>query len=251
MTATLREDAVRGALVRAAVYETLALGFAYPEPEGSAFFSGVCRLARDETRSQDPRLAALLEPVLEAAEASEAKELAPQHTRLFAGEVPCSPHETEYASDPFSKTRQLADIAGFYHAFGVDVSDEHRTMADFIGTETEFMALLCRKEAHASDNGWGERQAIARNAQQAFLGAHLGRWTGIFCAELRRVVSSEPSGRLYLLLAEVLDAFVEAEVVRAGVQPVRLTKRMLAAEDARPPLCDPRVAGCMPQQEPT
>lgn len=237
--------AVRDALVRSAVYETLAMGFAYPEPEAIARFQGTGELALRECGDASSELAPRIQAALETVERSSIDELTAEHSRLFAGEVACSPYETEYETDPFAKSHQLADIAGFYRAFGLDVSEEHRSMVDFIATETEFMAVLCRKEAHAEMNGWPDRRAVSEGAQRAFIEGHLGRWTGVLAAGLRGA-ASQGSGDLYRRLADLLERCCGLDVERFDLHPRLLTRRMVSANDAQPPACDPRVAGRAP-----
>ncbi len=63
------------------------------------------------------------------------------------------PYETEYTTpDALYKAHQLADIAGFYRAFGLEMSTENRERPDHLAAELEFMHFLALKEAQAMGN---------------------------------------------------------------------------------------------------
>ena len=243
MTIDLTNPAVHQTLLRAGVYDTLAMGFAYPEQQGLSRLAEVSALVSAEVEAGAPGLVASIDMVAAAAQDVDITSLASEHSRLFSGEVVCSPYETEYETDPFAKSRQLADISGFYQAFGMDISHERRVMADFVGIETEFMAILCRKEAHAVMNEWGDRQEISLDAQRAFVESHLGRWYQVFCTQLRVNARSD----LYLGLADLLRAFLGMEVAALGATPRPLQRRMLSASDSQRPNCDPRVVQPIPE----
>ena len=245
MSVELADPKVQQALVRAAVYETLAMGFTYPVDEGIGRLAQVGELAIAEAGALSPVLPGLIHAAVEAIAAEDTVELASEHQRLFSGEVLATPYETEYETDPFAKSRQLADIAGFYKAWGVEISDERRNMADFIGTQLEFMSLLCRKEANAHQNGWPDRVDLSTQAQFAFLESHLGRWADLFCREVRRKIRPGP-GEAYRLVTALLESFVALEVAFMGAKPIVLRHRMIGLSDAEPMECDPKVAGPQP-----
>ena len=92
------------------------------------------------------------------------------------GGLRCAPHETSHAADSpqeaLVRTFQLADIAGFYRAFGVEVTPETERV-DHISVELEFMHLLALKEALAEAQENLEGVAICRDAARSFLREHL------------------------------------------------------------------------------
>jgi len=104
---------------------------------------------------------------------------------LLLGECPA--YETAYAST-FSRQRELADVQGFYRAFGLDAVGER---GDHLSVECEFTSLLCLKEALARSAGLPDEADITREARKAFLGDHLGTWLSLYetdlssCARLR------------------------------------------------------------------
>lgn len=245
MSVSAIDERVQAPLVRAALYETLAMGFAYPSPDTLERLRQVAELATVEMARSAPALARLLEDVLGAVAGVDAAELAGEHSRLFSGQVVATPYETEYETDPFAKARQMADISGFYEAWGVELSEERRTMADFIGTQTEFMALLCRKEAYALQNGWEDKVTLSIEAESAFLGSHLGRWFEIFSSTVE-AGAHRVNGALFVALARLLRGFVAVELTAFGLDPRRLTRRMVS--DGKLPECDPHVVGELPEE---
>jgi TorA maturation chaperone TorD len=78
-----------------------------------------------------------------------------------------------------TRTFEMADVAGFYKAFGVAVDErsEGGERVDHITAELEFMNLLAVKESLAlQEEGEGAHAQTCRNASRAFLRDHLGRW---------------------------------------------------------------------------
>lgn len=109
---------------------------------------------------------------------------------LTSGAVPA--YETSYEagrSAPGGMTFQMADIAGFYRAFGFEVSGER---PDHIVPEVEFVALLLVKEAYARLAGDGAGADVCREAREKFLGEHLGAWLPEFAARARETEGGEP-----------------------------------------------------------
>jgi len=239
------EPGVLRPLLRSFVYEVLSLGFAYPE-------QGVIERLRELlAQARDPALRAgapaeRLDGLRRHLARVDRPDLESCHNALFSGSVACPAHETEYESDAFAKTHQLADVAGFYRAFGLEVSGARPTMPDFIATELEFMSLLCRKEALAVSRGWAEQAAVTAQAEADFLRDHLGRWVGALCGGIRRETADRPgAATFYRALAELCRLFVESEVTTFGVNPARLERQMTGASDAESAACgvDPGAAG--------
>jgi TorA maturation chaperone TorD len=78
-----------------------------------------------------------------------------------------------------TRTFEMADVAGFYKAFGVAVDEgsEGGERVDHIAAELEFMNLLAVKEALAlQEEGEAAHAKTCRDASRAFLRDHLGRW---------------------------------------------------------------------------
>lgn len=157
--------------------------------------------------------------------------------------------ETEYGPDNgFHQPQQLADISGFYLAFGLHPKVAGEARSDHIACECEFMDFLSRKQAYLLDPGdrsrdTGDRSRESREqrllspetlemtekAERSFLRDHLGRFGRAFAAR----VAAEDGDGYYGVLGRLLLAFVDAECARVGVEagPVDLIVRPEVVDD--------------------
>jgi len=151
----------------------------------------------------------------------------------------CPINEIEYGdlkADPLFQPHRLADLAGFYHAFGLEIGAVSDERLDHLSVELEFMAVLTAQEANllsASPSPFPEALAVGLDAQRKFLREHLGRWTPAFARRLQRAVGDSPLGAL----AEFVLAFIELECRRAGV-PTGSEDLLLRPTDTVVSLCD-------------
>ncbi len=137
--------------------------------------------------------------------------------------------ETEYGPDNgFHQPQQLADIAGYYLAFGLRPVAAGEARADHIASECEFMDFLSRKRAHLldrleADADVSETLEVTVLAERSFLREHLGRFGRAFAAR----VAAEDTDGFFGALGRLLLAFVDAECARVGVEagPVDLRVR--------------------------
>ena len=145
-----------------------------------------------------------------------------EYDRLFCHRttILCPIYEAEYDRNrAVSQGPTLADIAGFYRAFGLELVVSERP--DHLALELEFMSVLAYKEALAGQNNLAEQAEICRDAQKKFLEAHLGRWVGIFAETVMRTSQL----KFYRDLARELKAFLETECALLGAQPQLITER--------------------------
>ncbi|MBI4659840.1 MAG: molecular chaperone TorD family protein [Verrucomicrobia bacterium] len=129
----------------------------------------------------------------------------------------CPLNEIEYGdlkADPLFQPHRLADLAAFYRAFGLEISEDAGERQDHICIELEFMSVLAAKEAFALEQQTGRVElAVCRQTQREFLREHLGRWTPAFARRLSSAVGSSTLGAL----AGFTHEFIAAECRNAGV----------------------------------
>jgi DMSO reductase family type II enzyme chaperone len=215
-----RPGEIEVALARSHVYLWLSRAVRYPDAASAAMLSkslptvlapSLERLD-DGTgdglrRSLDGLRAAPVEPDL--------AHLQSEHRRVF-GHIessPCPPYETRYGTHHlFQQTQQLADIAGFYRAFGLTLSREAHERPDHLAIELEFLHFLSFKTAYALQHHGPEQADLCRDAEQKFLSDHLLQWAPSFARRLEETAG----GGWYGQLAGLLSAFLSTEAARQG-----------------------------------
>ena len=192
------------ALRRAAGYDLLARCFSYPEEQAVDGMREVAALT-GHLLAGGP-LHALLEALAVAAPEDLESAYIDCFTLTTSSDVPT--FETAYlCPDPSQQTARMADINGFYRAFGADAA-EVSFRPDDICVELEFMSFLCRKQAYAMIHLGAPRVAQAARAQRMFLSEHLGRWAmGLG----RRTAAVAGSNRFYAELGQALSAWIESD----------------------------------------
>lgn len=128
-------------------------------------------------------------------------------------------YETEYGlPHEYRQSQELADLAGFYRAFGFQVGGPKRERPDHLVVELEFMSLLALKTALASQAGNQEQVEICMDASRKFLEDHLGKWIEIFRQSLTLTVDEG----VFRALAEFTSKLVLEDAVRLGatIQPL-------------------------------
>lgn len=191
---------VRNAVARGISYEVLARSFAVPEPATIERMHQMAALALAVDLS--PAIRELAE---EAARAT-AEALMPDYVATFTvvASPDCPTFESAYVcTDGGQQTSVMADVSGFYRAFGLELAAHVRP--DEISAELEFVGYLCRKEAYAAEQLGRERRRQARHAQRTFLREHLGRWAP---ALGRDVARRAPPGSFYAVLGAALERWV-------------------------------------------
>jgi len=168
-----------------------------------------------------------------------------QHREVF-GLTGSLSYETEFGlPHEFRQSQELADIAGFYHAFGFRTGAAVRERPDHLATELEFMYLLALKEAYAAENALVDEAEICIDAQRKFLEDHLARWIGPFCRSLERStderLGEDGLRSPYVKLAHLAEAFISIEMALLGI-----TVATQGAVDQKPTPFNPdySCAGC-------
>ncbi|MDO8616041.1 MAG: molecular chaperone TorD family protein [Dehalococcoidia bacterium] len=199
---------IEEALARAAVYRLLSRGLAPDPPQADGPADA------DHAAALDGALARLAWAGLSLKTPRRPSRTAPAPGPAAA--AACPPYETEYTgAHVFMSVQQLADVAGFYRAFGVRLANGFRERPDHVAAELEFMYLLTFKEARALSRGEEENAGICRRAQARFLEEHLGRWLAPFAGRVRKMGQGAGRSRL----ARLARDFVAEDARRLGVHP--------------------------------
>lgn len=214
-------------MARSAVYGLLARAFAYPAAAHRDVIAEIGARATElpeDVRAAVVALASELPPVamLEAG-----------FTRLFTHSASrdCPPFETAYtAAEIFQQAQQMADIGGFYAAFGV-ASAPGAERPDHICVELEFMQYLTAKEAYAASHLGAARVGQCRRAQRLFLQDHLACWAPAFG---RRLATLDPEG-WHGRAGRLLDAWLAQECRALRVAPTSVIDAPVAAWPAPDP----------------
>ncbi|GFO82628.1 MAG: hypothetical protein A49_22550 [Methyloceanibacter sp.] len=144
-------------------------------------------------------------------------DLQADHVRLFGHSVrgACPPYELEYdRGEIIQQTAELADLAGFYAAFGLQLADSAFERPDHAAVECEFMGVLCAKEAWGLETGEPALAESCSDAQRLFLRDHLAKWLPAFAC---RVETGDPVG-LYGRIASLARVIVNEDCRRFGIE---------------------------------
>ncbi len=229
------------ALARSAVYRFLSLAFCPPAEDLSALRAEGAALgqALDGLRDASDGGGVAAEDLLRVLQDADGAALRAGYHHVFGHQASadCPLYETPYvAAEIFQQAQHLADIAGFYRAFGLEAAEDAGERADHIGLELEFMGALAYREAYALVHHGPAEVALLREAQRAFLRDHLARWVPL----LARQVGRRTEG-FYRHLADLAAAWVTREAAAFGLPPAEGAGVTLAAAGVALPAEDPQA----------
>ncbi len=162
-------------------YKKLAIAFSYPDDSFFAFFPQI---------SQEPEALRL------------------EYDRLFRSSEVWLYGSEHTAENEFQRAQNLADINGFYRAFGLE-PDKDRP--DALSCELEFMHYLIFKKLHAlkDKNKPGNRAKASTclGAEKKFFSEHLYP----AAKSIARKITSQAKDGFYLAASQELLKFLEAE----------------------------------------
>jgi len=149
----------------------------------------------------------------------------------------CPPHETEYIHSKltFQRSHSLADIAGYYRAFGLRLSRCHPERQDHVALQLEFVAQLFELENRAiAANGANvsEPAEVCRSARKRFFAEHLACWVPTFA----RLLAIENPGGFYDMVGRFLAALIPAERALLGI--AAMTHSVAPSQVERPEDCE-------------
>lgn len=231
------QAAIDLAIARSFIHRFLAKAYEDPTPES---WKWLCANSTNESlRASWTALANGIQPLIAFSLAAYGSFLNAYLAAFgHAARGSCPLNEIEYGdikADPLFQPHRLADLAAFYRAFGLEVTEDAGERQDHICLELEFMCVLAAKEAYAVEHQFDSDQlAQCRDAQTKFLREHLGRWTPAFARRLT-AATSEPALRA---LAEFTRAFVESECARFGVNPGSEELSLRPVDEAADRACD-------------
>ncbi|MET0514723.1 MAG: molecular chaperone TorD family protein [Nitrospiraceae bacterium] len=145
-------------------------------------------------------------------------DLQSEHRRVFTNVITldCPPYETLFGNDHvFAQSHVMGDIAGYYKAFGVELSKDIHERLDHLSVEFEFMHFLTYKESYSRCHDGMEKTDIVVEAQKKFVKNHIGRWVPLFC----RMLSKKADSGLFKLVADSMSDWMDFEVAFLSVTP--------------------------------
>jgi TorA maturation chaperone TorD len=119
-----------------------------------------------------------------------------EYTRLFIGpyKLPCPPWESAYTSAKRLMMQEAYDeVLSFYKEAGLKI-DNPDVMADHIGAELNFLAILLQKMSQEP-----EKNLYYMDMAKRFLNEHLVRWAPQFTLDMEEATDS----KFYEALAQV------------------------------------------------
>ena len=169
-----------------------------------------CHRIEKGSKNGQPNLADLFSRALQRINADEREVTAAESVQIFGHTLSkqLTPYELEHLGneDVFFRTQKLADLSGFYRAFGLEVDSRER--ADHIATQSEFISFLLIKEALALSNGSSpDNVEVCHNARLDFLEEHFIDWVEIFSGNLTKVAR----GGFYRVVGQFLKDFISIE----------------------------------------
>ena len=146
------------------------------------------------------------------------QDLRDDHRRVFSNVISldCPPYETLFGNDHvFGQSYTMGDIAGFYNAFGLQLSNDIHERIDHLSVELEFIHYLSYKESYALIHDGPEKLKTVVDAEKRFVKEHVGRWVPLFSGMLKR----KADYGFYKSLADFTSDWVAFEVAYLGVTP--------------------------------
>lgn len=187
---------------RSALYGAVSALFADPEsqkfelllkPEIQGSVLDTCFQLESTLCGTDAGLSKPFQQIMAKLSANNLKKIQSEFVDVFGHTLSkqIAPYALEHLknTDVFFRTQKLADLNGFYKAFGMEVESIER--ADHISTQTEFLSYLLLKERLAERNGLIEEMGVCRDAFDQFQKDHFMDWAGMFAGNLAKHVDSE------------------------------------------------------------
>ena len=204
---------------RSIIYGTLSVIFSEPESKKFAMLMKgdfrICvleaclDLETHTTQKGNILLSQLFQKLIDKLDSLGLEKIKSQFVDIFGHTLSkeITPYALEHLknSDVFFRTQKLADLNGFYKAFGMEVESIER--ADHISTQTEFISFLLLKEIIAKQNNLLEEEDICKKALFDFHNEHFLDWVEIFSENMINYVDEE----FYMFVGKFLHDFIKEE----------------------------------------
>ncbi len=207
------------AALRCIAYGAMAKAFAYPKPGTRADLIELMESIQPDAATLGETATAGCSAVVESLRGLRDAELEAEYLGIFAHvcSADCNPCETSYlCKHLFQVSQALAELNGFYRAFGVEPSGER---ADHFSVELEFLSYLAYREAGEEMRGEEERAEESRQARRLFLERHIGRWFKTFLFLVRRKAPQGP----YHAAADFCEALLSSDATFLGAPAAECT----------------------------
>ena len=139
---------------------------------------------------------------IDMASDSELEDLLWEYTRLFIGpyKLPCPPWESVYTSPKRLMMQEAYDeVRDYYNKAGLTVNNQG-IMADHIGAELNFLAVVLQKA-----NSDPEKEQYYRDLASGFLAEHIIKWIPQFAQDMENAADIS----FYKTLATVTRSMID------------------------------------------
>jgi TorA maturation chaperone TorD len=232
--------AVDRALCRSKLYLLVSWGYLYPEDEefldylqsgefvedGKTALEGLKKElqniggqeAQERLDALSAHFNAIEDWISSEGENWKIQDLRDEHRRVFSNVIAldCPPDETLCGNDHvFGQSYVMGDIAGFYSAFGLQLSPDIHERLDHLSVELEFMHYLAYKESYAILHDGADKLKTVIEAEKKFVKEHIGRWVPLFSGMLKR----KADYGFYSILADFTSHWMAFDIAFLGVTP--------------------------------
>ena len=160
--------------IRALIYKLVSVGFLYPD---DAWQKRMLGLIEELDKIGDSSEATEFFKTIKddfakihgffLSSSNVLEELQEEHFRLFGPDPVCHLDIAHWAQgDVFMQSRKMAEMAGFYRAFGLDMNEGLRV--DNLSVAFEFLSYLCLKILHAENVGADNHLETTEKAMNSF-----------------------------------------------------------------------------------
>ena len=204
--------------IRSTLYGTVSALFSDPESEKFAMLFtpkiqgcvlDACFQIEELEHSEETALSKSFQMLMSKLDEKKKEDIRNEFVNVFGHTLSkqIAPYALEHLknSDVFFRTQKLADLNGFYNAFGMEVESIER--ADHISTQTEFLSFLLLKELLAVQNDLHDEKEVCEKAFAEFNNDHFLDWTKMFSENL----ADKVDGVFYSLAGKFLLTFIESE----------------------------------------